>query len=161
MRALSRGLAFLPVLVIAFSCQQPVVELTQADVEAINDLRMQYELAYNTRDLEGLMTLWADDAMRLPPNGPAVSGRDAIAEGFQTEFGEYTAEVSTSSEEVKGAGQWAFDRGSYSITVTPQAGGESIQENGKYLVICQRQADGSWKVSRIMWNENAPHAGMD
>jgi len=37
--------------------------------------------------------------------------------------------------------------------VTPKAGGESIQLEGKYLVVFQKQPDGSWKAARDIWNE--------
>ena len=35
-------------------------------------------------------------------------------------------------------------------------GGESIQTDAKYLVIMRRQADGSWKLTRYIWNLTTP-----
>jgi hypothetical protein len=34
---------------------------------------------------------------------------------------------------------------------TPKAGGETAQQVGQWLVVWQRQADGSWLIIREMW----------
>lgn len=53
-------------------------------------------------------------------------------------------------------GDWGFDRGTYHHTMTPKAGGAPISGNGKYLWLYQRQPDGSWKLSRVIWNSSDP-----
>jgi ketosteroid isomerase-like protein len=60
------------------------------------------------------------------------------------------------STEVQVVGPWAFDRGAYRWRGIPRAGGEPIEDHGKYLVILQRQPDGSWKVARDMDNSDRP-----
>ena len=39
-------------------------------------------------------------------------------------------------------GDWAFDRGQFTMTLTPKAGPADVTEHGKYLVLLQKQADG-------------------
>ena len=68
-------------------------------------------------------------------------------------------EETWSSEEIVVAADWAFTRGTYSSTFTPRAGGEPVQENGKSLWILERQADGSWKYARAIWNSDNPPPG--
>jgi len=50
------------------------------------------------------------------------------------------------------SGDWAFDRGREHYIVTPKAGGAPIEKTGNYLYLYRRQADGSWKQSRVIWN---------
>jgi ketosteroid isomerase-like protein len=56
------------------------------------------------------------------------------------------------------AGDWAYDRGNYTLTVTPKPG-KPMEESGKYLAVCKRQPDGSWKISRLIYNSNNPPPG--
>ena len=49
----------------------------------------------------------------------------------------------------------AYDRGTYSMTVTPP-GAAPIEDRGKYLTIYRKQADGSWKIARVMFNSDLP-----
>jgi ketosteroid isomerase-like protein len=57
---------------------------------------------------------------------------------------------------VQAAGNWAFERGTYTITLTPKASGEPLQDIGKYLTIYQRQPGGAWGMARDIWNSNNP-----
>jgi len=62
------------------------------------------------------------------------------------------------SDEIQVTGEWAFDRGTYQWRGVPRAGGDAIDDRGKYLVILQRQVDGSWKLARAMDNSDRPLA---
>ena len=53
------------------------------------------------------------------------------------------------------AGGWAFERGTYKINLTPKAGGEPIQDIGKYITIYERQP-GAWEIARDIWNSSNP-----
>ena len=61
-----------------------------------------------------------------------------------------------SNEEVRAGGDWAFARGTYQATLTPKAGGAAGSIDGKYMTILTRQADGSWKIYRDIFNSNVP-----
>ena len=67
--------------------------------------------------------------------------------------------ITLSLEEVEVAGDWGFIRGTSPVTLTPQAGGEPLQDEGKYLSIRKRQPDGSWKIFWAIWNSNNPLPG--
>ena len=65
-------------------------------------------------------------------------------------------QMSIANEEVKISGDLACSHGNYKVSMTPKAGGETIMIDGKYLSIEERQADGSWKIIRSCFNDNAP-----
>ncbi|MDA2927836.1 hypothetical protein MYX78_11520 [Acidobacteria bacterium AH-259-G07] len=37
--------------------------------------------------------------------------------------------------------------------------GEPIEDNGKYIVILQKQPDNAWKIARDIWNSDNPVSG--
>lgn len=137
---------------------KPAVKATiEQDLAAITRLRNEYAAAWKVGSAEGVARLYASDAMVLYPNQPPVAGRPEILtyfKGFYDQFVQDNFELT--SEEVQVTGAWALDRGPYRLSMTPRKGGNPIQDNGKYLVILQRQADGSWKVARDMDNSNRP-----
>ena len=142
--------------------ESPVEEpdTTAADVEAINAVRDAFVVAYNAGDAAALVALLTDDAVVMPPNEPALVGSDAYQSWTEAFFEQFTTELTITSEEIVVAGDWAFDRGVYTQTLTSAAGGDAIQDSGKYLVIFQRQADSAWKVARDIWNSDIPPAEM-
>ena len=139
---------------------QPAENATaEADLQALNKLREEFVSVHNTNDASTLATLYTDDGILMPPNAQAATGKQAIESWFQTSFDQFTAELTLSSVDLQVAGDWAFERGTYTINLTPKAGGESMEDNGKYIVIPQKQADGSWRLARDIWNSDKPLAG--
>ena len=95
----------------------------------------------------------------MPPNEEELMGKQAITDNMVAMFEGMGAELTISSEEVEVAGDWAFDRGAYTMKLTPKGDGEPMEDNGKYIVILEKQADGSWRIAREVWNSNNPLPG--
>ncbi|MCL5005750.1 MAG: hypothetical protein M1404_04390 [Acidobacteria bacterium] len=51
------------------------------------------------------------------------------------------------------AGDWAYERGNITETVTPKSG-KPLERSLKYLAILNRQADGAWKIHLDIDNSN-------
>ena len=49
---------------------------------------------------------------------------------------------------------WAYERFSFSRTMTPTGGGEPTTARGKGIHVYRRQSDGSWKLARDLWNSD-------
>jgi ketosteroid isomerase-like protein len=62
--------------------------------------------------------------------------------------------------ELQVAGDRAFESGAYTITLTPDAEGQAIQDVGKYITVYQRLSSGGWAVARDIWNSDQPLPGM-
>ncbi len=132
---------------------------SEADVEAINGVADGTEEALNTGDAAAYAAFFADDAVSMLPNRPAIEGKEAISQAIQTAMASNTYQLSLSTDEIEVSGDWAFWRGSYSVTVTP-AEGEPIEDAGKALNILQRQSDGAWKIARHIRNSDLAVPGM-
>ncbi len=162
----SRGWAAVAfVIVAAAGCSSgrtggsPAAAAIERDKGAIDKTRNAYVSAWRAANAEDITRLYADDALVLYPNKPAVAGRAAILAYFQSFFAEFAqADFELTSAEIEVAGSWALDRGTYRWKGLPRAGGDPVEDHGKYLVILQRQADGSWKIARDMDNSDRPLA---
>jgi len=58
-------------------------------------------------------------------------------------------------EDIQVSGDWAFLRLSFTDSITPKAGGETTANVGKWVLIFERQADGSWRIATEIWNSDA------
>jgi len=147
----------LPLMLFVFAACQPAAVEQQAattgpDVEAITTVFEQAIAAANAGDVEGVLAVYASDAVSLPPNEPLVSGEAAIRAKFQPTFAENTVRIATSQDEVVVAGDLAVMRISFEETVTPKGEGEPIELGGHWLIVWRKQSDGSWKFWRDMWS---------
>ena len=129
--------------------------MTEQDRAGINKTRNEYVSAWKAANAEQLANLYTTDALVLYPNQPAVVGSGAILAYFKSFFAEFTPkDFELTSAEIEIAGTWAFDRGTYRLRAEARAGGNPLEDHGKYLVVLQRQPDGSWKVARDMDNSD-------
>ena len=145
-------------LCFAFGCQQnkevaeePVVDIS-ADIEACKNLNDAWDEAYNAGDIDRLLSIYTDDAIRIPPNEPALIGKEAIQGNFQQSFDQFTEENDSVVVDVKIGGDLAFVRGTWTDIQTPKDGEESLNLNGNFVVINQKQTDGSWKTICDIWS---------
>ncbi|HET9275536.1 MAG TPA: DUF4440 domain-containing protein [Gemmatimonadales bacterium] len=99
-------------------------------------------------------TYYADDAIILPANGVTVSGRDAITQMLAS----YPpmSNVRFSIDEVEGAGDLAYARGTYEMDVAVPGAPAPVHDKGKFIEIWKKQSDGSWKVARDIFNSDLP-----
>ena len=128
----------------------------QADIAAIGEARQQLIDAINADDVEGIMAGLTDDHLTMPPNEPTPQTLDALRSWHERRIAEFTLDLAVSSSEVEIGGDWAFDRFSGTATLTPIDGGASIQNTTKGLWIWHHEPDGSWKLSRSIWNGDDP-----
>lgn len=96
-----------------------------------------------------------EEAILMPPDAAAVWGHVAILaylEAFPA-FSDHKQE----SLELTGLGDLVCSRDVFSVTLAP-AGLAPIRYTGKALTIWRKQAAGSWKMYREIWNSDRPPA---
>lgn len=152
-------LAALALALASTACQPPAQQagpLSEEDVAAIRSSTESFAQAMLAGDPATVAGFFAEDAVAMPPNQPAVEGRAAIQAWLEA------LPTVTQDElrlvEVTGRGEIAYGRGMYAMTVMPEGAHESIQDSGKYVVILQKQADGSWLIAVDIWNSDLPLA---
>jgi len=150
------GLTILAVAILAsLACQsQAIVGLTANDEAALRQAFVIEMKAANAADAAGWASLYTQDAIVLRPHAPAVQGREAIQQWLATL--PPISNAKGEGVEVMGYGDLAYLRGSYSMTFSIPGVPVPIDEQGKFLQIYRKQSDGSWKMTREIYNSDLP-----
>ncbi len=141
-------------LMIIFACAEKVD--IEVNVDAIQKLEEGFDRTAATGDVEGNLSAVANDAVYMQPNGPIITGKDAIRAFMISSFDQFNFESKHSPETINVVGNWAIVHGNCKGSVTPKLGGDAILFNNKYLHIYRIQSDGTWKLARSIWNSNDP-----
>lgn len=98
-------------------------------------------------DPEAFGNLLVDDARLLPPNIPAIDGREAIVEYYK---GAVAAELDYEVTPLRSAmiGNVGIAEGTYRVKNLTN---DTYVEDGKYMTVWVNR-DGQWKVARMMVN---------
>lgn len=129
------------------------------DVALIYALWDEYGAALHAGDLERWLSIWMDDAIRMPPGSPPQVGKEQIRAAMQAPVDLFTySNMTGDTAEVRVLGDTAYSYGTYTFDMTPKEGGETISYSGKFLDIVVKQADGSWKIAVDCHNFNEPYA---
>ena len=142
-------------LALVLTC---AVSLGAALAQGVADLLTMsptWEALYNAADLDGLVGLYTEDAVIMPPEAPAASGAAAMRANVEAYlgFGLVRSEVPT-VEAYEVSGDLAWGAGPYRFF---DADGNLAAE-GKYLVI-YRFVDGTWRIARHIWSNDHPAPG--
>jgi uncharacterized protein (TIGR02246 family) len=101
---------------------------------------------------------YTDDAVVMAPGTEAWRGREAVRKGFAGMAAAMPIkEFSLKTDDVMVGGDLAVESGSYEMTMQPR-GAREVKDKGKYVVVWKRQADGTWKIVRDVFNSDTPPA---
>jgi ketosteroid isomerase-like protein len=128
--------------------------------KAIEGMRSSWLTAWNAKQLDEVMKLYAEDATLLTADGHLYVGRDKIGDHFKTLIGS-VSDVSVKSAGVVCSTDTGYDTGTYSQKVlkggsimtggttmtgnTVMTGGATTTDKGNYSVTL-RQESGKWQV---------------
>lgn len=155
MSSLRRGALALSFVTFAACAQQapappvatPPPDTRAADEAAIHALVKEWSAAAQAKDAEKFVSMYADDASLLFEDAPDLTGKAAIREAVPGMMQDPNFALSFAADKVVVArsGDVAWETGTYQMTMS-DAKKKPATEAGHYLVVWQKQADGSWKV---------------
>ena len=159
--------------VMASSCQQQATEqsgateeevASGADVAAmIDEKNTAFEQAMMAGNVEGLVVDYAPDAVLQPPMMPASSGTESIRALFSDMVAEGTPstfDIVTDNLTIAESGELAYETGHYTVAgQTPD--GVTWEDQGKYLTVWKKGADGQWQITALSWSPNAAPPAME
>jgi ketosteroid isomerase-like protein len=161
-------LCVIPLVVLlcfTFACQKQGKEVSkepgvivEADVASIKASFDEWVRSYNAGDFDRIMSIfYTENSIQMPSNESIRKGKEAILLGYQKER-ELNDEHCDSSvvEDVRMSGDLAVVQGIDKGTSTPRSGGEPVKYSLKWLIVLERQSDGTWKWIYEMWNDNNP-----
>ena len=124
---------------------------------AVDSLNEKQKAAFKAKDTVGVAGNYAADAIVFSPNEPAWKGLDAIRKGLAGMAG-MIQDFDFKQEEFETSGDLAVESGTYTMSVKPPKGA-AMKDEGKYVTVWKKQADGSWKIIRDILNTNLPSKG--
>ena len=125
----------------------------EADIQAIKDSVAELEAAVNMGDVDKIMSFYADNAVRIPPNEPALIGKEAIQRLSRQAADEFDLQEVYEVKNVKISGDMAVAHIAWSSTVTIKASGETVNPKGNGMRVYERQSDGDWKCIYSIWSD--------
>ena len=123
-----------------------------AQEDDIRERHDAYNAAFGAADPEAVVAFYADNAIRVDSDGSVMDGIAAIRDEVSTFFGDnnYVLDEVTAPD-IQASGDLAVTLSVFREHWTPKAGGETSRQVGQWLVVWQRQSDGSWLIIREMW----------
>lgn len=111
---------------------------------------------------EWMMSLYADDIYSLPSYEPMIVGKEALMASYakMKESGVTFNSVNFDQKEIVVNGNWAYEIGTYEMSMNIPGMEEGMSDNGKYLTIW-KNTDNGWKIAVETWNSDInPWMGM-
>ena len=129
-----------------------------SDREAIDRVLNNFVTAFNKGDVAACLASLADDVLVMPPNAPAISGRQPYGAWIEGLLEVVSIEETISEHHTEIAGDWAFDSGHWEATITQRADDQQFEDRGDYVWVLRKAADGSWATVQMIWNSDNPLA---
>ena len=121
---------------------------------AVEDRYKEWLAAANKKDAAAMIDLYDENAVLMPKSEEPVLGKAAIGEYYKKlfanpDFVPFTLNSNWNSFHV--AGDVAIATSVFEGDVTRN--GKQIHFRGKNLLVWKKEADGSWKIFRYMYDE--------
>ena len=144
-----RALCLLALLGVWAGCAPPLPRDTHAaDVRTITEGEVLWMRHWSTRDAEGIVARYAEDASVMAPNMAPAIGREAIRQMVKqfVRDGNFGLTFDVLRVEVARSGDLGYAEGSYTLVTTDLATKQPLNDRGTYLRVYRKQLDGAWKV---------------
>jgi uncharacterized protein (TIGR02246 family) len=124
-----------------------------ADESAIRKGDAEWSHAAETKDLEKMVSFYAEDGSVLPFGAPIATGKEQVRQvwshlmslpGFSLTFAPAKVQIAKS-------GDMAYEVGTFALKLN-DAQGNATTTPGKYVVVWKKQADRGWKAVADIFN---------
>jgi uncharacterized protein (TIGR02246 family) len=127
--------------------------------EGQKKLLESFVTAFKAGDAKGCANLYTEDTVYMLPELQIQKGRETVLAGYQDDFKNRSHKVIELVEPIEGVisfGDWAAIRGT-GKTVKESQGGVRTTEAYKYVILSQKQPDGSWQMKWDIFNFDADY----
>lgn len=127
------------------------------DEEAISLAKTEFREAYNTGNVERLLSVFAESFTDMSEGEASFYGTEAktaLRWRATKLFREHTATMDVIMIAVVVHGDTAYDWGWHKLTLIPKSGGEPITRRSRYCEIWQRNEAGEWQIRIFMDNQD-------
>lgn len=128
--------------------------------EAIAEARAAFVTALRRGDAEATSAVYTAEARLLAPSAELLEGREAIASFWRAGLDAGISEVELEELALDRQDGLAYEIGRYALRLQPQEGG-AVVDRGKYVLVHERQDDGTWKRAVEMFSPDVPPVVAD
>lgn len=132
---------------------EPAAPSTAQDEAAIQEILQRNEDMWNAANPEAVLGDYAEEIVQMPPEEPAIVGKEALRASWQEFLDENTSVWDLTVEDIQISGDLAFARGEYTAATTEKDDGEIEEEEGNTVFVLRRESDGTWKIIIEIWTE--------
>jgi uncharacterized protein (TIGR02246 family) len=140
-------------LIALSACTKSAAPGGAAHADEVRAVNVAWNKAYNAGDSDGVVALYAEDAVLLAPGAPPARGRASIKDTIAKDIAALAAAGLTATDDPMGdvaeSGDLAWQSGGYKITDKSGA----VAETGKFLTVFERK-NGKWLIVRDTWNSD-------
>lgn len=129
------------------------METSEVERAALMQTSRDWAKASSKRDVDRILSFWAEDAIVLPPNQPALVGKRAIREYVVQSLAMPGFSITWEPERAAVGGDFGYMVERNQSTFI-DASGASRMEHGKGVTIWRRDSAGRWKCVIDIWNGN-------
>lgn len=153
-------------IIIAFCLLIPKINSQTKDelIKKIESLNKEFSKAVLANDFDGQLKFYTEDAYLLPNYEKMMIGKKEMrlanekvkqAPPKMLSFNLYTKDITQS-------GKFIVEIGTFDLSLIMPDDPEPINDEGKYVVVWEKQDDGSLKIKVDIWNTDLnPWAPMD
>ncbi|MBS1851529.1 MAG: nuclear transport factor 2 family protein [Acidobacteria bacterium] len=129
------------------------------DVNAIRLAKTELREGYNTGNVRRILSVFSDGLGDLSTGCASFWGPEAkavLGHRLKRMFARSRVTLAVTIISIRIAGDWAFDWGWHSLTVTPRKGGRPRNVRTRYLEIWVKENDGKWRIAIFLDNIDLP-----
>ena len=128
------------------------VKMATTEQSAIEKMLLSYRDALNASDVSKVLTLYTNDGVFMPSNGPSAIGQEQIKGSYEFVFKTIQLNIEFFIDEIVVNSDYAFARTTSKGTTLIHANGQTIPEENRELFVLQKVGE-QWKISRYMFNK--------
>jgi ketosteroid isomerase-like protein len=111
--------------------------------------------AFQSHDINKALGFLAPGAVAMAPNAPPAKTQKELHDAYAP-LAANDSKINFKADYVALSGDLGVTSGPYQITMVEN--GKKVDDKGKYITVWKKQADGSWKVVRDIFNSDMPAA---
>lgn len=124
------------------------------EISAITAVSKARADAFNNGNAAAIAIHFTEDGILMAPGMPVTQGRPAVEDYYGEIFSSYHTSLESYYDEVEVSGDLAFGRGEARVRLIDKTNGDTTYSSSKYLNILKKQADGIWRTTHDIWNDN-------
>lgn len=132
---------------------------TQGSVQAIRDLEAKWNEEFAARDVDKVVSHYAEDAIVMAPGMTPLAGKQDIHSAMvqMTADPAMTLKWSPARIDIAASGDLGYSQGSYLMTMTDPRSKKVVHSHGSYVTTFRHETDGTWRaVTDISTPEEQP-----